>query len=370
MDCVSFREPLGVVAGICPFNFPAMIPLWMMPLAITCGNTMILKPSEKTPGASMLLAQLANECGLPDGVLQVVHGGKPMVDQICQHPDIQAISFVGSDAAGNYIHQQGNLHGKRVQANLGAKNHAIVLPDAPNRAATVQAIVGAAFGAAGQRCMALSTLVLVGDTQEWIEDIVHAAKKLRVGNGMDPNVDLGPLITSESKERVETIIGTAIQQGAQLDLDGRGVTVDGYPHGNFMGPTVLSKITPDNIAYTEEIFGPVLVCLEAATLEEAIHIINDNPYGNGCALFTQNGAAARHFTHTVNVGQVGINVPIPVPLPMFSFTGSRGSISGDLNFYGKSGVQFYTKYKTVTSHWPMGDAVQLGGMTMPTVGSK
>lgn len=370
MDCVSYREPLGVTAGICPFNFPAMIPLWMFPLAITAGNTMILKPSEKTPGCSMLLAELAAQSGLPEGVLQMVHGGKGMVDQICEHPDIQAISFVGSCTAGAYIHQKGNANGKRVQANLGAKNHAVILPDAgtsaANREATVKAIVGAAFGAAGQRCMALSTLVLVGEAKEWVADIVEHAKQLQVGNGMDATTDVGPLITPESKARTEQIIETAVAQGAQLDLDGRDVVVEGFPNGNFVGPTVLSKVQTDNICYTEEIFGPVLVCLEADSLDDAIEVINENRYGNGCALFTGSGAAARHFTSTVNVGQVGINVPIPVPLPMFSFTGSRASILGDLNFYGKSGVQFYTKLKTVTSNWPTDDATSLGGVIMPT----
>jgi malonate-semialdehyde dehydrogenase (acetylating)/methylmalonate-semialdehyde dehydrogenase len=247
MDCVSYREPLGVCAGICPFNFPAMIPLWMFPLAVTAGNTFILKPSEKTPGAALLLAQLAYESGLPKGVLQVVHGSKPMVDQICTHEDIQAISFVGSNVAGEYIHAQGSAHGKRVQANLGAKNHAVVLEDA-DRAATVKALVGAAFGAAGQRCMALSTLVLVGNTKEWIADIVQEASKLTVGSGMDPQSDLGPLITPQSKERVESIITKAVEQGAELSLDGRNAVVEDFPNGNFMTPTVLSKVTLDNIA--------------------------------------------------------------------------------------------------------------------------
>jgi malonate-semialdehyde dehydrogenase (acetylating)/methylmalonate-semialdehyde dehydrogenase len=375
VDCVSIREPLGVVAGVCPFNFPAMIPLWMMPLCVTTGNTIVLKVSEKTPSTGALLAELLEESGVPPGVVQIVQGGKPMVDKICQHEDIKAISFVGSNVAGTYIHQQGNMHGKRVQANLGAKNHAVVLPDvAPDRrAATIQAISGAAFGAAGQRCMALSTLVVVGDAKEWLlEGLVKEAEKLTVGNGMDESSDLGPLITVESKERVESIIGKAVEQGARLDVDGRGISVDGHPHGNFVGPTILSGITPDNIAYTEEIFGPVLVCLEADSLDEAIEIINKNPYGNGCALFTSSGSAARHFQATADVGQMGINVPIPVPLPMFSFTGSRASILGDLNFYGKSGVQFYTKLKTITSNWPPMDdtKVNLGGVTMPTTQSK
>ena len=311
---------------------------------------------------------IKNVSGLPDGVLQIVHGSKELVEKICQHDDIHAISFVGSNMAGEYIHQQGNMNGKRVQANLGAKNHAIILEDA-NRKQVVKAICGAAFGAAGQRCMALSTVVFVGNTKEWINDIVEEAKKLKVGPGMNPLSDLGPVITPESKSRVEMIVGQAVDQGAVLSLDGRNLIVDGYPNGNFVGPTVLSKVQTDNICYTEEIFGPVLVCLEADSLDDAMKIINQNPYGNGCALFTANGAAARKFTHGVDVGQIGINTPIPVPLPMFSFTGSRGSFLGDVNFYGKSGVQFYTKWKTVSSNWPS-ENVSLGGVTMPTLGSK
>ena len=336
----------------------------MFPLAVTAGNTMVLKPSEKTPGASLLLAELVTESGLPPGVLQIVHGGKPLVDQICTHSDIKAISFVGSNQAGQYIHQTGTTAGKRVQANLGAKNHAVVLPDSA-RNSSITAIVGAAFGAAGQRCMALSTLVLVGtadETQVWIDEISRKASKLKVGPGLDPASDIGPLITESSKYRIHSIIEQAVLEGATLELDGRGM------EGNYVGPTVLSITSPENIAYKEEIFGPVLVCLRAESLEKAIDIINANPYGNGCALFTSSGSAARFFAQRVDIGQVGINVPIPVPLPMFSFTGSRSSILGDLNFYGKSGVQFYTKLKTVTSNWPTDNLSSLGGVTMPTYG--
>lgn len=367
MDCVSYREPLGVCASLNPFNFPAMCPLWSLALCTTAGNSILIKPSEKTPGASMMLAQLAKESGLPDGVLQVVHGGKQVVDQICQHPDIQAISFVGSSQAGEYIYNLGSKHGKRVQANLGAKNHAVILDDS-NRDQVVKAVVGAAFGAAGQRCMALSTLIFVGRTKEWIEDIAAEAKKLKVGSGFDPSVDLGPLITAESKERVTNIISQAVDQGATLNLDGREISVEGHNSGNFVGPTILSNVETSNICYREEIFGPVLVCLEAESLDEAMRIINQNPFGNGCAIFTGSGAAARKFTSGVDVGQVGVNVPIPVPLPMFSFTGSRASFLGSLNFYGSSGIQFYTKFKTVTSNWPV-ESVSLGGVAMPTFGS-
>lgn len=319
----------------------------------------------------MLLADLATKAGLPDGVLSIVHGGKDTVNNICRHPTIKAISFVGSNAAGEYIHEEGSKHGKRVQANLGAKNHAVVLPDA-SRDATVKAIVGAAFGAAGQRCMALSTLVLVGKTEEWIDDIVQGAKELTVGCGFDAGVDVGPLITSQSQSRVHDLITKAVEQGASVPLDGRQAgDVEGYPNGNFVFPTVLSDVATDNIAYQEEIFGPVLTCVKAVdTLDEAIQLINQNPYGNGVALFTSSGAAARKFTHEIQAGQVGINVPIPVPLPMFSFTGNKASIRGDINFYGKSGIQFYTQLKTVTSNWPVDTSTELGGVIMPTMGKK
>ena len=345
-----------------------MIPLWMVPLAVTAGNSFVLKPSEKTPGASMLLADLAKKAGLPDGVLSIVHGGKETVDNICQHPTIKAISFVGRNAVGEYIHEQGSKHGKRVQANLGAKNHAVILPDA-SRETTIKAIVGAAFGAAGQRCMALSTLVLVGKTQEWIEDIVEGAKRLSVGCGFDDGVDVGPLITSQSQQRVKNIIEQAIKEGATASLDGRNSSdVAGYPNGNFVHPTVLSNVSTGNVAYKDEIFGPVLVCTQSVdTLDEAIQLINSNVYGNGVAIFTSSGAAARKFTHDIQAGQVGINVPIPVPLPMFSFTGNKASIRGDVNFYGKSGIQFYTQLKTVTSNWPIDPSTSLGGVIMPTM---
>ena len=328
----------------------------------------MLKPSEKTPGASLLLAELAKEAGLPDGVLNVVHGSRPVVDALCDAPEVRAVSFVGSNAAGEAIFARATASGKRVQANLGAKNHAAVLPDA-DRDATVRALVGAAFGAARQRCMALSAVILVGEARQWLPDLVNEASKLTVGSGFQDGVDVGPLISAESKERVQRLVSQAVEEGATLSLDGREVVVAGHEDGNFVGPTILSNVSTDNIAYKTEIFGPVLVCLEAETLEEAMGIMNRNPYGNGCAIFTQSGAAARKFQNEIDVGQVGINVPIPVPLPMFSFTGSRGSIRGDVNFYGKQGVQFYTQVKTVTSNWPY-QPTDLGGVTMPTLGGK
>ena len=330
LDCVSYRQPLGVCAGIAPFNFPAMIPLWMFPVACTAGNTFVMKPSEKTPGACMMLACLAHEAGLPDGVLNVVNGGKETGDFICDAPDIRAISFVGSNAAGEYIHARGTANGKRVQANLGAKNHAVILPDAPEGAA--KALAGAAFGAAGQRCMALSAVVFVGEAKNMLPEIIAEAQTYKVGCGFEKGVDVGPLISKESQERVESIIAESVDQGAVLELDGRGVLVNGYEGGNFVGPTVLSNINKKNIAYTEEIFGPVLVSLEADTLDDAIKLVNANPYCNGTGIFTQSGACARKFVHEIDVGQVGVNVPIPVPLPFFSFTGSRGSIRGDVHF--------------------------------------
>ncbi|MCL4419852.1 CoA-acylating methylmalonate-semialdehyde dehydrogenase, partial [Patescibacteria group bacterium] len=369
LDTYSYRQPLGVTAGICPFNFPAMIPLWMFPMSNACGNTMLLKPSEKDPGAAMLIAKLAQEAGLPDGVLQVIHGGVDTVNFLCDAPSVRAISFVGGNAAGEHIFDRGTKNGKRVQSNLGAKNHATIMPDA-DKESTINAIIGAAFGAAGQRCMALSTVIFVGETKEWIHEIVARAKNLKVGSGLDSKTDVGPLISKESKLRVETLIEQGVQDGAKLLLDGRGVKVPGFEKGNFVGPSVLFGVDANNRAYKEEIFGPVLVALAVDTLEEAIAFTNNSRYGNGCAIFTTSGAAARKYQHEIDVGQVGINVPIPVPLPFFSFTGSRGSIRGDIHFYGKQGAQFYTQIKTVTSNWDYKPPATTLSMSMPTLGNK
>ena len=371
MDCVSYRVPLGVCAGIAPFNFPAMIPLWMFPIAVTAGNTFVMKPSEKTPGACMMLVDLATQAGLPPGVINVVHGSKSTVDALCDSPTIKAISFVGGNTAGEYIYNRATINHKRVQANLGAKNHITILPDADS-AATVKALVGAAFGAAGQRCMAASTAIFVGEAEGMIQDIVQEAKKLKVGCGLESGVDVGPMISAEAKERCLMIIEKAIEMGARIDLDGRDVEVSAdCKDGNFLGATVLSNVDQGNIAYQEEIFGPVLVCLTAKTLEEAIQMINENAYGNGCCIFTQNGSSARKFMNEIEVGQVGLNVPIPVPLPFFSFTGNKASILGDINFYGKQGVQFYTSLKTVTSNWQYKNVnADLGGLQMPLLGKK
>ncbi|KAK9829200.1 hypothetical protein WJX72_004455 [[Myrmecia] bisecta] len=354
MDTYSLRQPLGVCAGICPFNFPAMIPLWMFPVAVTAGNTFVLKPSEKDPGAAMMLAELAMEAGLPRGVLNVVHGTHNTVNNILEHPDIAAVSFVGSDQAGRYIYQRGCENGKRVQANMGAKNHAVVLPDA-NFEATTAALTGAAFGAAGQRCMAISAAVFVGGLDRWQAGLIERAKGLHVTAGHEAKADVGPLISKEAKSRVERLIASGIKEGADCPLDGRGIVVPGYERGNFVGPTLLTKVKPYMECYKEEIFGPVLVCLEAETMDEAINIVNANSHGNGVALFTRSGPAARKFQHDIDVGMVGINVPIPVPLPFFSFTGWRGSFHGDLHMYGKAGVQFYTQPKTVTTNWKDAD---------------
>lgn len=366
MDTYSYRVPLGVTAGICPFNFPAMIPLWMFPMAVASGCTMVLKPSERDPGATMMLLDLAQQAGFPDGAVNVIHGAHDAVNFICDDPTIRAISFVGSNQAGEHIYSRGSAKGKRVQSNMGAKNHGVIMPDA-NKETTLNQLVGSSFGAAGQRCMALSTAVFVGETKEWIPEIAERAQLLKVNEGSVPGTDIGPMISPQAMQRAYDLVQSGVDEGATLLLDGRGVEVEGYPNGNWMGPTLLSDVTTDMKCYTEEIFGPVLVCLEADTVEDAVEIINENPYGNGTAIFTQNGATARKFQDTVDVGQIGINVPIPVPLPMFSFTGSRASMWGDLNFYGKAGVQFYSQWKTITSMWKQDESLTSAATTMPTM---
>ncbi|MEW5301309.1 MAG: hypothetical protein WDW36_004174 [Sanguina aurantia] len=390
IDCYSIRQPLGVVAGICPFNFPAMVPLWMFPMAITSGNTFVLKPSEKDPGAAHLLAELAMQAGLPKGVLNIVHGSHGVVNAILDHPDIKAISFVGSNTAGRHIYTRGCANGKRVQSNMGAKNHAVVMQDA-DVDSTVKALTGAAFGAAGQRCMAISAAVFVGGMGKFREpllahatgaqgaqgggggDHTHceltksgcfdsvrvsatAARLSHINAGHEPNTDVGPLISKQSKLRCEALIASSIQQGAVCELDGRGVVVPGYERGNFVGPTLMTGVSAATDCYHQEVFGPVLSCMEVDTLDQAIAVVNANEHGNGCAIFTRSGGAARRFQNAVEVGMVGINVPIPVPLPFFSFTGWRGSFAGDLHMYGKAGVQFYTQPKTITSKWAADDA--------------
>ncbi|KAK1078384.1 aldehyde dehydrogenase (NADP(+)) ald6 [Friedmanniomyces endolithicus] len=368
METRSYREPLGIVAAICPFNFPAMIPLWTIPVATITGNTCIIKPSERDPGATMILAELAEKAGFPPGVVNIIHGSAKTVDFILDEPRIKAISFVGSNKAGEYIYSRASANGKRVQANLGAKNHCAVMPDC-NKNHALNAIAGAAFGAAGQRCMALSALVLVGETKDWVPEIAERAKELSMNGGFEPNTDLGPVISPQAKERIESLIGTAEKEGATIVLDGRGKMPEKYPNGNFVGPTIIANVTPEMTCYKEEIFGPVLVCVNVETYEDAVNLINSNEYGNGVAIFTRSGSTAQRFQKEIEAGQVGINVPIPVPLPMFSFTGNKKSVAGGgaNTFYGKPGIQFYTQQKTVTSFWKADDAVSTRAkVNMPT----
>jgi len=350
VDIQSYRVPLGVTAGIAPFNFPAMIPLWMFPLAITCGNTYVLKPSEKVPAATEFMIDLLKEAGVPDGVVNVVHGGKPTVNNICTHEDIRAVSFVGGNQAGEHIYTLASKHGKRAQVNMGAKNHAIVMPDA-QKEDTINALIGACFGSAGQRCMAISVAVLVGEAQEWIPEIVEKSKKLTVGPGKE-NHDVCPMQSRAALRRAEDLIESGSKTGKLL-LDGRGYKVDGYPNGNWLGPTIIDQVSGGMPCYDEEIFAPVMVIHRAANIDEAIKIINGNQYGNGVAIFTRSGANARKFQHEIEAGQIGINLPIPVPLPMFSFTGNKSSMWGTANFYGKGAIQFNTQWKTITARWKM-----------------
>jgi malonate-semialdehyde dehydrogenase (acetylating)/methylmalonate-semialdehyde dehydrogenase len=359
VDTYTLRQPIGVCVGITPFNFPAMCPLWMFPMAIVCGNTFVLKPSEQDPMTPMLLAELAVQAGVPPGVLNIVHGGKRAVDALCSHPDVVAVSFVGSTHVGTHVYNLSSQHGKRVQCMMGAKNHAVVLPDA-NKEQSLNALVGATFGAAGQRCMATSVTVLVGEARTWIPDIVAKAKTLKVNAGTEKGADLGPVISKAAKNRILGLVDEGVKAGATLELDGRGIKVPGFEQGNFVGPTILSGVKTHMSVYTTEIFGPVMVIVGVDTLDEAIKLVNANPFGNGTGIFTQSGAAARKFQSEIDVGQVGINVPIPVPVPFFSFTGSRGSKLGDLGPYGKQAVQFYTQTKTVTSRWFEDGSVSTG----------
>ena len=350
VDTFTLLQPLGVCAGITPFNFPAMIPLWMFPMAIATGNTFVLKPSEQDPMVTMRLVELALQAGIPAGVLNVIHGGEDVVNAICDHADIKAVSFVGSTKVGTHVYNRATLAGKRAQCMMGAKNHAIVMPDA-NKEQTLNAIAGAAFGAAGQRCMALSVVVLVGEAQQWVPELVAKAKTLKIGAGTEKGVDVGPLVSCAAYDRVNGLIERGVADGATLDLDGRKPSVPGYEKGNFVGPTIFSGVKPGMVIYDQEVFGPVLCLAAASDIDEAIALINSNENGNGTAIFTQSGAAARRFQEDIDVGQVGINVPIPVPVPMFSFTGSRASKLGDLGPYGKQVIMFYTQTKTITQRW-------------------
>ncbi len=350
VDTYTLQQPIGVCAGITPFNFPAMIPLWMFPMAIATGNTFVLKPSEQDPMVTMRLVELAMEAGIPAGVLNVIHGGVEAVNLLCDHPDIKAVSFVGSTKVGTHVYNRATQNGKRAQCMMGAKNHAIVMPDAP-REQTLNNLIGASFGAAGQRCMALPVVIMVGAAREWLPELIEKAKTLKLNAGCEPGTDIGPVVSCSALDRINGLIAKGIEEGATLALDGRNPAVAGYAKGNFVGPTLFANVTAEMTIYKEEIFGPVLCVMEAKDLDEAIELVNANPNGNGTAIFTRSGAAARHFQEEIDVGQVGINVPIPVPVPLFSFSGSRGSKLGDLGPYGKQVIMFYTQAKTVTQRW-------------------
>ncbi|MEU5026342.1 CoA-acylating methylmalonate-semialdehyde dehydrogenase [Streptomyces milbemycinicus] len=352
VDVASIRQPLGVVAGITPFNFPAMVPMWMFPVAIACGNTFVLKPSEKDPSASWRLAELAAEAGLPDGVLNVVNGNKVAVDRLLEHPDIAAVSFVGSTPIARYIQAKAIEHGKRVQALGGAKNHMLVLPDADLDFAADNAI-NAAYGSAGERCMAVSVVVAVGDIgDELVKKIADRAARLRIGPGDDPASEMGPLITKEHRDKVASYVHGAAAQGAEVIVDGTGYAVEGHEDGFFIGVSLLDKVPTTADAYRDEIFGPVLCVVRAETYDEAIELINSSKWGNGTAIFTRDGGAARRFQLEVEAGMVGINVPIPVPVGYHSFGGWKDSLFGDQHIYGNDGVQFYTRGKVITTRWP------------------
>ncbi len=355
LDSYSLRQPLGVCAGITPFNFPAMVPLWMFPLALLCGNTFILKPSEKDPSCVMKLAELLTEAGLPAGVFNVINGDKEAVDCLLSHPDIAAVSSVGSTAVAEYIYRTASAHGKRVQAFGGAKNHAIVMPDA-DLDQTADAIVGAAYGSAGERCMAISAVIAVGDAtaDTLIERMLPSIQALNIGPGHAENIDMGPLITQAHLHSVEQHVTAGVDAGAKLLVDGRGQKPADHDNGFFMGPCLFDHVQQDMSIYQQEIFGPVLSVLRVDNFAEALQLVNDHEYGNGTAIFTRDGDTARTFARDVQVGMVGINVPIPVPVAYHSFGGWKRSLFGDLHMHGAEGVQFYTKLKTVTARWPQG----------------
>jgi malonate-semialdehyde dehydrogenase (acetylating)/methylmalonate-semialdehyde dehydrogenase len=367
VDCHTLRQPVGVCAGITPFNFPAMVPLWMFPVAIACGNTFVLKPSEKVPSASMRMAELFSEAGLPEGVFNVVHGDKEAVDAILAHPGIHAVSFVGSTPIAKHIYATCARNGKRVQALGGAKNHAVVLPDA-DLEFTADALIGAAYGSAGERCMAISAVVAVGAIGDpLVRMLKDKAAKIKVGPGDAEGVEMGPLVTSAHRDKVAGYIDAGVAEGAKLVLDGRNKKVAGFENGFFLGTTLFDQVTPEMKIYRDEIFGPVLIVLRAQTLEDAIALVNASPYGNGTAIFTNSGGAARRFGEDIEVGMVGVNVPIPVPMSFYSFGGWKGSLFGDLHIHGTEGVKFYTRTKVVTTRWPHDDT-PAPGLNMPTLG--
>ncbi|GGH89124.1 CoA-acylating methylmalonate-semialdehyde dehydrogenase [Pseudomonas fluvialis] len=369
IDSWSDFQPLGVVAGITPFNFPAMVPLWMYPLAIVCGNCFILKPSERDPSSTLLIAELLHEAGLPKGVLNVVNGDKAAVDALIEAPEVKAISFVGSTPIAEYIYREANKHGKRVQALGGAKNHAVVLPDADLDNA-VNALMGAAYGSCGERCMAISVVVAVGDqvADALIERLVPKIQALKIGAGTACGLDMGPLVSAAARDKVKGYIDAGVAQGAKLVVDGRQLVVPGCEDGYFVGGTLFDQVTPQMSIYQEEIFGPVLCVVRAASLEQAMQLINDHEYGNGTCLFTRDGEAARLFCDEIEVGMVGVNVPLPVPVSYHSFGGWKRSLFGDLHAYGPDGVRFYTKRKTITQRWPQRASHEAAQFAFPSNG--
>jgi malonate-semialdehyde dehydrogenase (acetylating)/methylmalonate-semialdehyde dehydrogenase len=367
VDSHSLRQPLGVVAGITPFNFPAMVPMWMFPVALACGNCFILKPSERDPSASLKIAAWLTEAGLPDGVFNVVHGDKEAVDALLVDPDVQAVSFVGSTPIARYIYATATTHGKRAQALGGAKNHMIVMPDADLDQA-VDALMGAAYGSAGERCMAISVAVPVGEetANALVAKLEPKVRALKIGPGTDPEAEMGPLVTRQHLDRVRGYIDAGVREGAELVVDGRGFRMQGYEDGYFIGGTLFDRVTTDMSIYREEIFGPVLAVARADSYETAARWINEHEYGNGTAIFTRDGDAAREFAHQIQVGMVGINVPIPVPMAFHSFGGWKASLFGDHHMHGPEGVRFYTRLKTITSRWPTG--IRAGAdFVMPTM---
>lgn len=366
VDSYSFRQPLGVCAGITPFNFPAMVPMWMFPVAIACGNTFVLKPSERDPSASVLLAEWFAEAGLPAGVFNVVHGDKVAVDALLDHSDVAAVSFVGSTPIAQYVHARATENRKRVQALGGAKNHAVVLPDA-DMAFAAEQLAAAAFGSAGERCMAISAAVAVGNEADRLMELVDAqARAVKVGSGRDATSEMGPIVTPESRDRIVGLIGSGESQGAEIRVDGRGLVVPGYENGFFVGPTVIDRVDTSMDVYQHEIFGPVLSVVRVDDVDAAIDLINANPYGNGTAVFTNSGAAARRFVRGVHVGMVGVNVPVPVPMAFHSFGGWKDSLFGEHHVHGPEGVEFYTRAKVVTQRWPESGMPGDASLDMPT----
>jgi len=367
VDSFSLHQPLGVCAGITPFNFPAMIPLWMVPMALICGNSFVLKPSERDPAASLRLAELLSEAGAPEGVLNVVNGDREVVDRLLAHPDVPAISFVGSTAVAEHIHRTGSAHNKRVQALGGAKNHMVVMPDADMDQAA-DALMGAAYGSAGERCMAVSVAVAVGDAGEALrERLAPKVRGLKLGPWDDPEADMGPLVTAEHLKRVRDYVDLGVREGAELVVDGRDVQLQGYEGGNFLGGCLFDRVTPEMRIHQEEIFGPVLCMVRAESFDEALGVVNGHGYGNGTAIFTRDGDAARQYQQTVEVGMVGVNVPIPVPMAFHSFGGWKRSIFGSHGVHGTEAIHFYTRLKTVTQRWPTG--IRAGAdYVMPTLG--